>query len=155
MSDKMYSNRSTNSQQEFGVQMPFRVAATGAGQPLIVEGDKAGVGSGAYLAVQRGATGAFVSGFTGADGGPTGMTGVYVVKTQDPFAGFNDMSVSLIRKTNDGTLGYELLQPKQNADGTWAIPFRVFTVADGASADLPAGAGFSAVLFMRNSTNKP
>lgn len=157
MSDKMYSNRSTNSQQEFGVQMPFRAAAgaTGTANPVFVEGDKVGVASGAYLALQRGATGPFVSGFTGADGGPTGLTGVYVIKTQTPFAGFNDLSVQLIRKTNSGTLGVELLPAKQADDGTWAIPFRVFLLADGTSRDLSVGDGFNAVVFMRNSHNKP
>lgn len=155
MSDKMYSNRSTNSQQEFGVQMPFRAAATGAAHPVFVEGDKEGVASGYYLAVQRGATGPFSSGFTGSAGGPTGMTGVYVIHTQDPFAGFADLSVQLIRKTNSGTLGVELLPAKQNSDGTWDIPFRVFLLSDGTSQDLAVGDGFNAVVFMRNSTNKP
>lgn len=155
MSDKMYSNRSTNSQQEYGVQMPFRAACAGVTHPVFVEGDKVGVSSGAYMALQRGATGPFVSGFTGSAGGPTGMTGVYVVKTQDPFKGFNDLSVQIIRKTNGGTLGVELLQPKQNSDGTWAIPFRVFLLSDGSSQDLAAGDGFNAVVFMRNSTDNP
>ncbi len=164
MSDKMYSNRSTNSQQAFGVQYPIRTtvptaavapASGNGGHPVFVEGDTEGETVGAYMSLQRGATGPVAAGWTGSAGGPTGITGIYVVHTNAPFAGFNAGPPVLVFKGANGTLGVEMLTPKQNSDGTWDIPYRVFALASGTATDLPVGAGFETVLFLRNSRIKP
>lgn len=161
MSDRRYEVPHT--QMLSAVEYPLRAEAKGATHPLFVEGDNRGQSSGGWMRLQRGASGPVAAGWTGPvegggitmSGGPTGATGIYVIRTKDPFPGFVGLDVSLLFTGANGTLGYELLTPKQESDGSWSIPFRVFNVTTGTATDLASGAQFTALLVLRNSHQEP
>lgn len=128
------------------VQYHVTAQSTGAANPILGEGDSLGY----YVQVQRGATGTVAHGFTGAAGGPTGMTGVYVIRPTDKFAAVVDKQVSLEFAAPPKGYHVEFFPSAVDSDGHPCVSFMVCD--DNAAVDLAVGDRISFTVVFRNST---
>lgn len=120
-----------------------------AAAPIFGEGNPTGQSTGPYLSAQRGATGAVAAGFTGPQRGPTGMTGVVLLRTRDTYPGVVAAHASITPP--EGTnLVVEPAGRIQMSDYTWMLAFNVINPATGVKTDPPVGSTFDITMIFRD-----
>lgn len=154
------SERSYHAPQTQGIKhidYNVTVLPNGATGPTLGEGDPNG--NWTIPAGQTGATGpwrgSFMSVFKSASGvtGATGVTGTYLVQTNDPFAAVVNQLANIVLASPTASYTISFGPPIQQPDNSWIIWFTVYngTVA----TDLPLGSQVSLHMTFRNSITKP
>jgi len=156
MSDKRYNFPQTQGVDHVHIPVTVNVPTLGY-HPAMGEGDQGSV----HFQVQRGATGPVTAGYTGATGGPTGMTGIVLLKTRDPFPAIVSIpqaGVAFPPAPSGPVYGYglraEQFRAVQNSDHTWEFGVYILD-ANGVRTDPPVGTVITFSPVFRNSRSKP